>query len=371
MNMRLEPKKEEETKNFGLAILTAMLWYIRKQTERECISVPPELQKGQKKGNIMKRRKFLPILLTISLLCLSAESDIHIMRTNAASVSADSTAGNSSAPEAALGTASPETSASQTPEGTSVPSLVPAETQTPSPHPPKTPKPTGAPRPTKTPKPTGTPKPTKTPKPVTLLKKVTNVKIKRYSTTAAEITWKKVKKAKYYHVYVSQAKKSGYRLKGVTQKTHFLAKKLKNHKNYYFYVKACKKKKRSATDSSPSAIVHIKTRTYSRKVVFGGDSITTGLAYYTKIPITGKVRVVAAIGLNTRSFCSRRVFNGRTGLQKTIQIKPYRAYLMLGMNGANFMQPNSLVGEYRHIIQRIKAESPNTDIVVCPVSPVT
>ena len=171
---------------------------------------------------------------------------MHIKRTNAASVFADLVEGSSSAPEDVPGTASPEASASQmpedvpsqTPEGTPAPSLTPAETQTPSSAPTETP----SPAPTKTPKPTGTPKPTKTPKPVALLKKVTNVKLKRYSTTAAEITWKKVKKAKYYHVYVSREKNSGYQLKGITQKTHFLAKKLKNHKNYYFYVKACKQK---------------------------------------------------------------------------------------------------------------------------------
>lgn len=272
----------------------------------------------------MKRRKILSILLTLSLLCLSLESGISTKKTDAASVFADSLEGERSDSEEPLVTESPEVLPSQTPESG-------------------------------------------------LLKTVTKVKIKRYSTTAAKITWKKVKKAKYYRVYVSRTEESGYHLKGITKKTHFLAKNLKNHNTYYFYVQACKKKKSSAVDSMPSAKVHMKTKNFSRKTFFAGDSITTGIAIYLRnhIPIGGRVRTVATKGLGTRAFRSRRVFKGKTGLQKIVSAKPYRVYLMLGMNDAGYMKLNSFIQEYKHIIQSIKKASPDTDIVVCAVSPVT
>ncbi|MBR1743829.1 MAG: hypothetical protein IJ733_18610 [Lachnospiraceae bacterium] len=301
----------------------------------------------------MKSKKTLSMLLAVSLLFLSSENFTPAKRADADSVSHKRA----------------ESSGEQAPSPSQT-----AELETPTPSPSQTPAPTQTPSavPTKTPKPSKTPKPTATPKPV-LLKSVTGVKSQRYSTTAAKLTWKKAKKAKYYRIYVSKKKNSGYQVKGTTKKIHFLVKKLKNNTKYYFYVQSCRQKKASASDSRPSKKVHIRTNTYSRKTIFAGDSITQGITYYlhNKIPIGGTVKTVAAVSLNTRSFASRRVFNGMTGIQKTIAEKPYRVYFMLGINNINYMPPSSLISDYTRLIQKVKKESPHTDIVLCGLAPAT
>ena len=114
-------------------------------------------------------------------------------------------------------------------------------------------------------------------------KKVSGVKLFRYSTHVVKVTWNKHKKANYYRVYY--AKKNGkYHLAGVTKNTHLLVKKLKNHTAYSFYVQACKKKKLSPSDSVPSKKRQMKMKTYKRKIVFAGDSICEGVGYGQAFP---------------------------------------------------------------------------------------
>lgn len=229
--------------------------------------------------------------------------------------------------------------------------------------------------PEETPEPTMEPEPTKTPKPhVVSLKKVSGVKLVRYSSHAVKVTWKKHKKAKYYRVYYSKKKAGKYHLAGVTKAQHFLVKKLKSKKTYYFYVQACKKKKASASDSSPSKKVHMKMKSYQRKIIFAGDSICQGVGYGQAFPAmhsSARKKTVAYKGLNTITFHTKRIFNGRTGLQKLISEKPYRAYMMLGMNEVHYRPVNQIILEYRDLIQSIQQASPDTDLVLCAISPVT
>lgn len=215
------------------------------------------------------------------------------------------------------------------------------------------------------------PEPEKTP---TLMKAVSGVKLTRYSTNAVKVTWKKHSKAKVYRVYRSTTKNGKAKLAGTTTKTRFLAKKLKNNTTYYFYVVAYTSKKPAATESKPSKKVSIKTKTYSRKTIFAGDSICQGVGYYntlSKMHIGGKKQVVAYKGLNTTTFHTKRIFNGQTGLQKIISEKPYRVYMMLGMNEIHYASQSKMITEYEDMIRTIQKESPDTDIVLCAVSPVT
>lgn len=258
------------------------------------------------------------------------------------------------------------------PTQSSEPTQPPEPTQ--SSEPTQTPTPIPTPIPTQSAEPTQTPKPVKTPRPKAL-KKVKGVKLSRYATGAVKVTWKKQKKAKYYRVYYSKKKSGSFRSAGVTKNTHYLVKKLKNNTTYYFYVQACQKKKKSSTDSAPSAKVHMKTRTYSRKIVFAGDSICQAIGYpgwaYPYMHISGKKKVIAYRGLNTVTFHTKRVFNGRTGLQKLIAENPYRVYMMLGMNEIHYRKSREMIAEYKSMIQAIRQSCPNTDIVLCAVSPVT
>ena len=153
-----------------------------------------------------------------------------------------------------------------------------------------------------------------------------------------------------------------------------LVKKLKNKKKYYFYITAGEKKQLSETDSNPSKVVSKKMKTYVRTTVFAGDSITEGLTYeggFAHMPIGGKKRTIAYRGLNTVTFHTKRVFHGRTGLQKLIAAKPYRVYMMLGMNEIHYQKISNMLSEYRDMLEAIKQSCPDTDIIVCAISPVT
>lgn len=234
---------------------------------------------------------------------------------------------------------------------------------------------TETPKPTYVSKPTKFPKPTKTPKPLSKLKKVDGVKLVRYSTNTIKVTWKKGNKANYYRVYCSKKKSGAYRLAGVTRKTRLLVTKLKKNRTYYFYVQACRKKNIASSDSGPSKKVHIKIKNYSRKIIFAGDSITEGIGYpglsYPYMNIKAKKQTVAYRGLNTVTFHTKRLFDGRTGLQKLISEKPYRVYMMLGLNEIHYKPVSDVIAEYKEMIIAIQQSCPTTDIVICAVSPVT
>lgn len=226
------------------------------------------------------------------------------------------------------------------------------------------------PEPEISPEPESTPEPTPRPKQLGQVKEVTAV---LYSTHEVKVTWKKQKKAKYYRVYYAKQAKGTYRCAGVTQKQQYLVKKLKNNTRYYFYVKACRKKKASTEDSPASRKVTLKTRSYSRKTIFVGDSICQGLAGYSlpSMHIGGQKKVVAYKGLNTVTFHTRRIFRGKTGLQKLIAEKPYRIYMMLGINEIHFRRKDEMIKEYQGMVQAIRQACPQTDLVLCAISPVT
>ena len=230
---------------------------------------------------------------------------------------------------------------------------------------------TPVPTPTVMPTPKSTPRVTPQVKP---LKKVSGVKPVRYSTNAVKITWKKTKKAKYYRVYYSKKENGKYHLAGITKHTQFLVKKLKNKTTYYFYVQACKEKKASRSDSSPSKKVSMKMKSYQRKIIFAGDSICEGIGYegsYPHMHLNAKKKTVAYRGLNTVTFHTKRIFKGRTGLQKLIAENPYRVYIMLGMNEIHYRKVSQMLAEYKDMVQAIRQSCPNTDIVFCAISPVT
>lgn len=261
-------------------------------------------------------------------------------------------------------------SISESPSVTVTPSVEPSATPVVTAAPSITPMVTGSPMP----KPTVKPIPRPTPH-IPALKKVSGVKLVRYSTNAVKVTWKKHKKAKYYRIYYAKKKNGKYHLAGITQKRQFLVDKLKNKTTYYFYVRACRKKKTSPSDSAPSDKKRMTMKSYGRKIIFAGDSICQGIGYpgwaYPYMSIKGKKKVIAYRGLNTVTFHTKRIFRGKTGLQKLIAERPYRVYMMLGMNEIHFRKSRIMIAEYKSMIQAIKQACPDTDIVLCAISPVT
>lgn len=206
------------------------------------------------------------------------------------------------------------------------------------------------------------------------LEPVKNVKILRYSTTSLKIQWNAHVKAKYYRVYRSASKKGTYKQIAVTKKTHYRDKKLKKNKQYYYRVKACAEKRASVKDSDFSSAVGMKTKSYTRITVLAGDSVMSGMTAYkaTKyMDAGGKKKVLAKVGLGTLTFQTKNAFGGKTGMEKLLSCKPYRVYIMLGMNEVHWRPHGSIIADYRGMIKEIKAECPNSDIVLLPVSPVT
>ena len=205
---------------------------------------------------------------------------------------------------------------------------------------------------------------------------LSGVRLVRYSTTSIKVMWdqSKNKKAKWYKVYYAKSKTGKFKLAGVTKNSWYRVKNLKNGQDYYFGVKACTTKKESGFDSMLSKTAKMKTVPYERTTIFAGDSITTGLSTYhilDEIAIGGKKSVVAAIGLNTMTFRTKKVFNGKSGVESIVAARPYRVYIMLGDNDIHFRNKNDLIDGYREIVRAIKEGTPDTDIVILAASPVT
>lgn len=208
------------------------------------------------------------------------------------------------------------------------------------------------------------------------LGKVTGVKLIRYSTSSIKVTWDKSKdkNAGWYKVYYATKKDGKYKLTGTTADNWYRVKNLKNYQSYYFRVEACVSKKSSGLDSDPSKAATMVTRPYTRTTILAGDSIVTGFSLYgtmKKLKIGGNKKVVAAIGLNTLTFRTKKVFNGRSATQSIVGSRPYRVYIMLGDNDIEYCKPKDVVDRYKKIVEDIRSGSPDTDIVVLAASPVT
>lgn len=301
-----------------------------------------------------KRLKRVSVILVLTLVLAGIFSYVPVVQSKATE-DMQETAGNENGQESdADATATIEPGITDSPDVTEEPV--------------STPEPSATPQASSSPKPSASP--TKAPD---QLKAVSGVGVIRYSTHSVKVTWKKHKKAKFYRLYYYK-KNGNARLAGITKDTQYIVKKLKNNTNYYFYVVAGKKKKVSAGDSNPSKKIHIKTKTYVHKTIFAGDSICQGIAYGQAFPqmhFKGKKKVIAYRGLNTVTFHTKRIFEGRTGLQKLISEKPYRVYMMLGINEIHYRSASSMIAEYEEMVQAIRQGSPDTDIVLCAISPVT
>ncbi len=206
--------------------------------------------------------------------------------------------------------------------------------------------------------------------------KVSGVRLARDSASSVKVSWNpgKNQQPKYYKVYYTDNAAGDYKLAGTTRDTLYRVSGLQVNRDYYFKVKACAAKKASGMDGALSDAVKIRTVPYNRTTIFAGDSITVGLRTYnilSGMSIQGNKGIVAEVGLNTTTFRTRRVFEGKTGVEAIIAAKPYRVYLMLGDNEIHYRSKEDTVAGYREILKRIQAGTPDTDIVVLAATPVT
>lgn len=204
------------------------------------------------------------------------------------------------------------------------------------------------------------------------LQSIRITRVIRYSTTSLKLEWEENPSAVCYKVYRSKEKNGDYKRVALTTKTYYRDKKLKKDTTYYYKVQACTTKGSSARNSALSQIVSKKTKEYKRTTVFAGDSLMVGVTCaLNSIDIGGNKKGVAYKGLGTMTFQTRSVFNGKTGVEKVLHYKPYRVYLMLGMNEIFYRGVDDMMDNYAEIIETLKEESPNTDIVLLATSPVS
>ena len=206
--------------------------------------------------------------------------------------------------------------------------------------------------------------------------KVSGVRLAKDSASSVKVSWNpgKNQQPKYYKVYYTDNAAGDYKLAGTTRDTLYRVSGLQVNRDYYFKVTACAAKKASGMDGALSDAVKIRTAPYNRTTIFAGDSITVGLRTYnilSGMSIQGNKGIVAEVGLNTTTFRTRRVFEGKTGVEAIIAAKPYRVYLMLGDNEIHYRSKEDTVAGYREILKRIQAGTPDTDIVVLAATPVT
>ena len=194
------------------------------------------------------------------------------------------------------------------------------------------------------------------------------------SNTTIRLSWEKRKGAGYYEVYRSDTRTGKYKKIGGTDRCFYLDTTCKKNTRYYYKVRACASENDTAGQSKLSKSASGHTRNIPKKVVFAGDSIMQGVAEYgltKEINITGKKRVVAYKGLGTLTFQTSGKFKGETGVDTVIACQPDRLYLMLGMNEIEYRRMDDMLQNYAEILEQIQDESPQTEIVLLSVSPVT
>lgn len=114
-----------------------------------------------------------------------------------------------------------------------------------------------------------------------------------------------------------------------------------------------------------------KSADYFDDCIFVGDSITVGLSTYQFVPAT---RVYATIGLNITRVMTETVATeyGKIPILEGIeQAQPKYVYVMLGSNGIAWLSNETMLKQYHEFTSAVQEVSPDTEIVVMSIPPVT
>ena len=112
---------------------------------------------------------------------------------------------------------------------------------------------------------------------------------------------------------------------------------------------------------------------YIDNTIFIGDSRTRGLATYHYLP---QDNVYAVNGLSHQVARNKRFIDLNTGEELTIAEaigikKPSRMIVAFGINGLAYMGEENFINEYASFLDELKAQSPNTTLIVQSVLPVS
>lgn len=105
--------------------------------------------------------------------------------------------------------------------------------------------------------------------------------------------------------------------------------------------------------------------------LFIGDSITTGFSGYGFIP---EKNVFAKIGLNPVSILNTPITTADGDILLDAEIEntlPERVYIMLGSNGIEWIENDTMIKELDKLVKIINEKSTDTKIIILSVPPVT
>jgi lysophospholipase L1-like esterase len=181
------------------------------------------------------------------------------------------------------------------------------------------------------------------------------------------LQWKKVKRARRYHVYRAKEKDGKYRLIGSTSKLTYTDKTVKSKRTYYYKIYAAGRNKADKRILSKySKRLKVVTKKKVSRTAYVGDSVMSGLHVYRIVHGKGK-KVIYKVGVSTYNF-----YNGAT-MDQLLNYKPDRMYIMLGMNSLvgspSGKHMDGIISSYKKIIRECLKENPDLQVVVLPVSP--
>lgn len=115
-------------------------------------------------------------------------------------------------------------------------------------------------------------------------------------------------------------------------------------------------------------------KSYFQDAVFIGDSISQGLKIYGVVPVEN---VLADKGININSIVNDKpVYQALDGNKKSLfeclkqmPVKKNKIYILLGSNGLPFYENPQHIADYANLIDRLKAEYPESIIYVQSLTP--
>lgn len=111
---------------------------------------------------------------------------------------------------------------------------------------------------------------------------------------------------------------------------------------------------------------------YFDDAVFIGDSISVGYSAYGFID---EKSVLASQGMNIEKINTEKIKSEQNGnyivLDHLINLKPAKAYIMLGSNGIAWLSSEFMIGEYDNFVKSVKEALPDATVYIVSVPPVT
>lgn len=127
--------------------------------------------------------------------------------------------------------------------------------------------------------------------------------------------------------------------------------------------------------NNPVALSDSVGMEYFKSCLFIGDSVSLGLSTYQKLE---PQNVFASKGMNISKVNTEKLvkdigvyYVDKTALEAVEEAKPENIYIMLGSNGIAWLSNEYMIGKYSEFIDNLKQISPDSNIYILSIPPVT